>query len=479
MSDIPTLPSSSAEVPAEVLTPQRYAYQEYWRAQKVRSQRELNAIEPQLALMEKHGIHKDLDSTRPGSKAKVERYEKLCDHAAELRVEIADYEEKLERPQPISTARMSGGDVAGDRAKHQGLRDKIGEVPFLILYSLEVKRIQRSRAHQEKLGLTHRATHREWKRLLYSRLRMRIHLILKDRARRQANLSSALDRRAGPSDVADEEAEAVREVQDSEMSVARSSQWVEPTREARLDDPDRRRARNQRKRANKKARNIAAKAKAEASVAELEAEWQLQEESQEAAQEGSFEGRLWNDRKKPRWATGALSLSEDEDVQFVQQPAEAPVGEEPEAEGEGGESEGPPSGQEAGGEVDANLLGDPAVALIPHPSDDSVSVTEHLTKGKDETLDEAEVLLGENVPVDGATPGWWQSAENPLGGQFSHVWNWFPEITIPRGTFRRRERLFRTIGRTVTSCLRKSSMLGGQPLSPKFPFGSLKDETRE
>ena len=82
---------------------------------------------------------------RPGSKAKVERYEKLCDQAAELRVEIADYEEKLERPHPISHARSSSGDVEGERAKHQGLRDKIGEVPFLILYSLEVKRIQISR----------------------------------------------------------------------------------------------------------------------------------------------------------------------------------------------------------------------------------------------------------------------------------------------------------------------------------------------
>ena len=74
-----------------------------------------------------------------------------------------------------ASARISGGGP-DDRGKHEGLVRKVGLSAFLAMYFLEVRKVQRARQSQARKGLAHQATHREWARYLYSRMRLKVNI---------------------------------------------------------------------------------------------------------------------------------------------------------------------------------------------------------------------------------------------------------------------------------------------------------------
>ena len=164
MASFPRLPTDPLEEIAAHPGFSHYSYRQAYLTQRETATTDLDEATRQKDLMERHGVLGILECERPASRAKVERYKGLQARALYLQEDIRLLNLKLTTEEEEAVARSPGDGaptiVAGnvqltERARHQGLRERCpgGESVFRILYLLEMRRIQRCRASQERRGL--------------------------------------------------------------------------------------------------------------------------------------------------------------------------------------------------------------------------------------------------------------------------------------------------------------------------------------
>jgi len=161
-----------------------YAHKQHCATICERLKKDIASRERAIELMNQGGLDEAaaLEPDKPAVLAKLERRKNLRTFLTIDQIKLEEVEAQMNQ---------SATDFQVDRTSEKSQRYKVPGTVYDAMVYLEARAIQRARLKQQQAGLFHQATHRQWKRLLYSRVRTRLHHYKQDKKTQEDKRASA------------------------------------------------------------------------------------------------------------------------------------------------------------------------------------------------------------------------------------------------------------------------------------------------